>query len=230
MDESYILVNVIQLITVLGVFFLSYNIFKNTKGASLAYKKWATGTFLMVIATSIFLLFGIFGCNDTSSRDISEFHRVLGSTFLGLGYFYVPLGVLYLSKDMDVGEINYNLIKKDKIFFIIILILLFVIFSSLVPLYKMIEIIVFTYGSLYIVVWFFTTYYYAKIYPILKNMSSCWTFLYLGIIGGILTGTDVILALLISGYFEFISLIGQLMMIVGFFIGFFKLAKVLDAI
>ena len=82
-DTSYILSNAIGWIISFIVFFISFRIYKNTQGASLAYKKWAIATFLILMATTVYIISGLtIGGKDKSKADIKEIHKIIGFTII----------------------------------------------------------------------------------------------------------------------------------------------------
>ncbi len=229
-DVLYILSNSILWIIQFFIFIICFDIYKNTKGASLAYKKWATGLFLLLLGSTIYLIFGVvFEANETSTRDINEFHKILGHAIEGFGYFYLPVGIMYLSKDMGFGKVNEDTIRKSQIIFFGAIISIFLILMSSIIYFSIIKIIGISYRIIYLVIWVFTIYYFRDIYSMLKGTNKCWLYLYIGLFAAFFNALTRILFYFIP-IFDYISVVFQLILAIGFIGGFLKLAKMVEAI
>ena len=211
------------------VFFISYRIYSHTEGASLAYKKWAIGTFLSFLAVFMYLLIGLIGSDNFSSEFIA-IKNIIGNVLISLGYFYFPIGVMYLSKDIGIGTVNEVTIKKiQKIFFgFIFLFCLSLAFT--IPFKDIRNESRIFFNTLYSIIWIFTISRYAHVYPTLKQITNnrCWTLLYVGIIGAFLNDFLTVIDCLTGTSLFYIILASQLMMAVGIIFAFFMLAKMLN--
>ncbi len=230
-DLSYVIQYAILAVIEFTVFLFSYSIYRKTKGASLTYKMWAIGTFILFISSIFYLICAIpFECNEQISNNKNEIHRVIGGALTAFGYFYIPLGLLYLSKDFDVGDVNQKMIKKIQIIFFSVIILISIFFIILSPLYKILNVVSISFNFLYFLVWVFSIYEYKPLYnKILKQINVCWILIYIAMIGGILSEVFNIL-LHVFSFFEYLMLISQLVMAFGFISGFYKLAEMVEAV
>ena len=191
----------------------------------------AMGTFLLLMGSTLNVFAGLaFECNDSVSTDKNEINAIIAESISAFGYFYIPVGVMYLSKDMGIGSINENIIKKSQIIFVCIIGLISVLFVVLLPFFKILSIVGITFNFLYSTIWIFTIYRYNGLYhEILKAMNRCWLFIYIGIIAGFVSELFHVIYLLISEA-EYLVIFCQLLLAASFIIGFFKLAKMIDAI
>ncbi len=229
-DVTYVLSHSILLVIEFTIFLLSFTIYKKTKGASLAYKMWAIATFLMLISTTIRLTNGIlFEGTVEISNNRNEFFEIFGAFLMALGYFYIPVGVMYLSKDFNVGIINKDLIKKSQVIFFSLICSLTVIYLILLPFYEIIKTVAILALTIYFSVWIFTLFIYKGIYEqVLKYTNKCWLYLYLGVLFLAISEIFQISAFFVS-WAEYLKLIFQLLSAVGFIDGFYKMAKMVEA-
>ena len=222
-DLSYIIGNTIQSIILSVVFIICLLIYTNTKDASLAYKKWAIGTSLMLIGPITSLMFGLlFECNETSTRAINEFHQILSSAMLAFGYFYLPVGVMYFSKDMDIGNVNEHVIRRSQYIFFSSVLAISCIFGVMIPFFSIIKIIGVVFNILYAFVWIFTIYYYRSVYSVVKSMNSCWSYLYVAVFVSLCNNVLTTLSLILWPFLYPITLGLLSIMAFGFITGFFK--------
>ncbi len=230
-DATFILSYLIFcLIEVLVLIFI-FKIYRSTSGASLAYKKWAQGIFLLFLGCFLFVFCGLlFECSDSISTNKNEIMLIVGNILIAFGYFYIPLGVLYLSKDFGVGNVNETLIKKTQIVFFTSMSILAMVFGIFTPFYKIINVIGFIFCLVFASIWIFTLYFYKKIYnSVLKKINICWTFIYLGMAFGLVSEIFNAIYFVIP-FFVYPMLISQLIMASNLILGYFKLAKMVEAL
>lgn len=231
-DVAYVSSYVIHLIVELVIFLTCFKIYRNTKGSSLAYKNWALGTYLLLISTIVYISCGIFlGCSDRVSSTKNEIHKIIGYVFMSFGFFYIPVGVMELSKDVGMQRIDATTIKKlQKRFFITILCVV-IIFTILIPGFEIMRPLGFTFNILFTFIWVITLYYFRSIYPLLKTLTNnnCWTFIYFGMFCSFF-GSILGAVYFINQSAEYPFIFFQLLMSIGFVIGFLKLGKMLEAL
>lgn len=232
MDTAFLINRLIFAAIEIFVFMLSIMIYKNTKGASLAYKKWAESMFVLLVAASIYIT-GIiaFGCSESGTTDKNELYVLIAGTLDVLAYFYIPVGVMYLSKDMGFGSVNEELIKKIQILFYCIIFSLSIIFIAILPFFKIRRLMGAIFNLLFTIVWISAIYYYNNVYKYLKTTNNCWLFLYLALIFSFASSTSAVIYF--ATYVELFSLLTTLFgvgMALGYITGFFKLAKMVEAI
>lgn len=228
---SYVLSYTVLAFIEFFVFLLSYLIYTRTKGASVAYKKWAIGTFILLMGGVSFLTAAVlFECNEDESSNKNELHKIIGGSIIALGYFYIPVGILYFSKDLGVINFDEKMIKKAQIIFFSVISAITVFFVILVPYFKILTIIGVTLNSLYAFVWIFAIFAYQDVYSqILKNAPTGWTLIYIGMIAAFFSEILNVLYF-IAPEFEIPQLICEFLMAFGFVGGFFKIAKMVEAI
>ncbi len=233
-DYSYIFSHASASLISFFIFLISFRIYKYTEGASKAYREWYRGTFLIFTASMIYLFFGLtFGCNDTSISNINEFHKILGFTVMSFGFFYLPLGIMYLSRDIGVGELNKQIIKKIQLVFFMTILFVSLFLMLLLPYFKIIKLAGILFNSLYVGIWFLGIYFFNKAYRPLKTMTknNCWLFLYLGMVAELIKEILNLAYFIVDTVFIYsLMLLGQIMMIISLVIGFFKIAKMLEVI
>ncbi len=229
-DVAYVVSYLIYCIITAIVLFFSLSIYLNTKGASLAYKMWAIGTCLLFIGCFVYLVGGLlFEASNTDSSDKNELIAILGESIVGFGYFYLPVGVMYLSKDMEITDIDKKLIKKVQIIFFSLIGFTTISFLALFSFYKMLTIIGIVFNFLYVLIWLVTLYPYRAVYQTLKSMNSCWLLIYIGIITGLISEILSVFMYVIP-VLEYIMILFQLIMALSLVLAFFKLAKMLEAV
>ncbi len=230
-DTSYVLLSLIMLIISIVVFLISFRIYYKTKGASVAYKMWAIGTALITLTLSLYIINGVvFESTKTSSDNEHEITLIVANSIGVCGYFYIPVGIMYLEKDMDMGRVDEKLIKKSQFIFYSIIILIFGIFMTLVPFFELRKSSGVIFNLLYSLVWIFTAYYYYPLYKNLKSINLCWSFFYLAILASFGNNTFSMLSVIFSDSFFIIILTFELMMAIGFIGGFLMLAKMVEAV
>ena len=232
-DIVYFIWNSLVALITSVVFFFCFVIYKNTKGASLAYKKWAIATFLLLLSACIWIFAGlVFECNESSSTDKNELNKLVGDTVNAFGYFYLPLGAMYFSKDMGFGSVNEDLIKKSQIIFYSAIIVIFSFLAVLIPYFRLLKIIGIVFNSIFIVIWLFLIYYYNIAYRNFKRITvnSSWLLISIGIFAAL--GNDIfsLLYFLVSESVDSFTIAFRVVMAVCFITGFFKLAKMVEAI
>ena len=230
MDTSYVFSYAIYCIIEIIIFLFCYLIYKNTKGASVAYKMWAISTFLLLIGSSFLLINGIlFEGSDSRQTNKNEVTEIIASTIHAFGYFYVPVGVLYLSKDMGIGKINEDLIKKSQIIFFSAISSVSISLMVIFPFFEIVSIIGITFNLLYVIIWIFSIISYYALYDALKTTNRCWLLIYIGMWGMFTSEVFNIIYFLIPEA-AYLMILAQLVGSAGFIGGFFKLAKMVEAI
>ncbi len=230
-DIVYVASNSILFVIELIIFIFTYRIFKNTEGASLAYKKWAIATFLLLIGATIYVSFGILaGANETSNDSINEFHKILARTIQSLGFFYLPIGFLYLSRDLDIASINESSFRKYQIVFYSLIISIFIVSMLFLPFFDIIRPTGIVFNLMYVFIWVLSLTIFEKAYPILKTVNSCWSFLRIALWASLFHDVFYVLYLTFSDLIEPLILVTELFMAFGFIVGFYKLAKMVEAI
>ncbi len=231
-DFSYVISMAIVWVISFIIFYISYSIYKKTEGATEGYKYLSIALLLQLISSSIHLIGGIgFGLDEYSSKDVNEIQKLISDVFTIFGYFYLPIAVLYMSKDMGIGDVDQKLIKKvQKIFFASIT-PLFIILAAIIPFYatRRFSASIMVFVSL--ILWVFTIYYYKSVYrnfiEITKN--SCWQYLYIAIITGFLSSIFLFFDFILEPIDLYLFvLITRFFMAIGFIFGFFKLAKMVE--
>lgn len=230
---SYVLSNMIVFVIQLVIFLLCIRIFTKTKGASLAYKNWAIATFFLLFSSIIHITAGVaFGLDEYTSTNANEFQKLSSELITFFGYIYLPIGVLYLSKDMNVKNINEPYVEKTRTLIYIIGCSIFVFFLTLIPFFEIRKITASVYVSLYLSVWIYTFKIYRPLYPHLSTLTnnSCWKYIYIAIFAAMSDAIFLLISFLYSESVVPIILLSRFIMAVGFIFGFFKLARMLDAI
>ncbi len=224
--------SVILLFITLLIFTFTYLIYKRTEGASLAYKKWATATLVLFFARITFLIIFILDGFEVISSIQKEGMKNIGRGINIAGYFFLPIGAIYLSKDMGFREINQKFIQNLKlVFFTSIIIICSFFFFLLVILETdtFSKLSISTFNLLNSIVFAFTIYHFRPIQKQLKDTNSCWNILYVGLFAAF--GNDFAgIFTYLSFYIELLSIILQLIMALCFIFGFYKLAKLVEAI
>lgn len=229
-DTSFMIAKAIDAFVTFLIFLICFLIYKNTKGASIAYKIWGKAVFIVFFATVVSIISGIaFGCNDTDPNLKNEIHTVVVHTIKAFGYFYIPIGIMYFSKDLGFVEIDKNIIQKIKIGFFSIVSFIFTLLIVLIPITNVIPLSNAIFNSLYVTLWCYMIYYYIPVYKHLKSTNICWLLIFIGIFGGLVSDLSVLVTLLVPEIKALVD-IGQLVMAVGFIFGFFKLGKMVEAI
>ena len=229
-DTSYVISYTILWIIEFVVFSICYTIYIKTKGASLAYKKWAIGTLLLLMGTTTYLFSAIaFECNDSVSTDKNEIHKIIGCTLIALGYFYVPVGVMYLAKDLGIGSIDENLIEKSQIIFFSTISLISIFFMVLFPFFEILSLVGVTFNFLYVLIWLCAIYPFKGIYTNFRTMNRCWLLIYIGMFASLASEVLSVIYYIIPEA-EYPMIFSQLLMAAAFISGFFKLAKMVEAI
>ncbi len=229
-DVSYIMVNVVAGILGFFVFINCYLIYKHAKGGSEAYKFWAIGTFIIFLAMIFYISCGLLiGANETSKTDKNELHKVIGHTIVAVGYSYIPLGIMYLSKDMGFGKVNEALLKKVHIGFFAVIFLFCSIFLALVPFFKVKIVAGVVFNIVFVLIWSVGIYFYHDAYKPLKNITgnNCWLWIYVGIVANFLREFFNVLYFIVSDSLYIVLSIFQIIMALGYIIGFFLMRKML---
>ncbi len=211
-------------LTVFFVFFLCYRIYSKAEGASLAYKCWAKGTFLAFLGQLFYVFFAL------GISDIFELlKKFIGNILIISGYFYFPVGVMHLSKDLDMGSIDKNIIKKIQTIFLSSVFLIYLTIAILYPFFDIDLARALMFNLLLSFVWVFTLFLYSKIYSVIKSITnnSGWTWLYLGLFAAL--GND-----LFSSFEPFVPVFiilitFRLIRAISFILAFFKISKMLQA-
>ncbi len=230
-DISYVLANLIVFIIEIVIFYLSLQIYRKTKGASLAYNMWAKATFLMLFGTFIRLINAIFFEGTTEiSTNKNEIVEIVGNTIMALGFFYIPVGMMYLSRDLGTGNVNNIFIERTRILFYTFIGSMAIFYLLLFPIYKIVSTVLIMSLILFIVIFTFTLIIYNNLYKqFLKTTNSCWLYLYIGIFFMIVSEFFEILSFFIP-LASYPQLMLQSISAVGFIGGFYKLAKMVEAI
>ncbi len=231
-DIFYLTSNIILFTIEFVIFSLCLQIYKNTEGASEAYKMWALGTGILLIASSMYILCTLFlGCDAISSTTENEIQKTIGSTIDLSGYFYIPVGIMYLSKDLGLGVVDKKEIKKSRIIFYTIIFSTSAFLIGLIPFFELRRTIGISYNIIYASVWFITLYFYKDVYSTLKTTNICWTLLLFAVCSSLISNfTNIIYFSTNIGFFGSINLLFQLTMAFFYISGFFKLAKMVEAI
>ncbi len=229
-DIGYLASNVISSLLTFVIFFICFRIYSRTPGATLAYKKWAQATFIIFIAVFIHVFVALTGTPNNSTKDSAESFRIFSAFLLSLGYFYFPIGVMYLTKDMGFGDINYETIKKIRSIFLSIIISLSIFFAILVPFFVIRKVLGIISNLVFSLIWVATIYNYNKIYENLKKLHFSWTIIYIGIICAFFNDFFSTLQNILDISLIYLTITFQLLMAIALIIGFFKLAKMVEAI
>ncbi len=230
-DTSYVLSYSVLAIIEFGVFFLSLLVYKNTKGASLGYKKWAIGTFILLISSILFITAAtVFECSEEVSSNKNELHKIIIGSITAIGYFYIPVGLLYFSKDLGVSNFDEDLIKKSQIIFFNAIFSIAILYIVLFPFFKILSIVGATLNSIYAFVWIFAIFEYKEPYQkILKGTNFGWTLMYIGMFAGLFSEIFNVLFFVIPEV-EILQIISEIIMAFGFISAFTKIAKMVEAI
>ncbi len=233
LDVTYIISNFILLIVELVIFTFSLLIYKNTKGASLAYKKWAIATGTLLIAALIHIIGGLaFGLSEEGSSNLNEFQKLISGVITLLAYFYIPVGVMYLSKDMNFSDLNEKKIKNYKLMFFLIIFLINIFLGIFIPFFKIRKILGIIHAILYTFVWIFALNFFATLYKKMMDITgnNCWLYLYIAIWAGLFNNIFLLMQFLILSWFVLFVLLIRVVMAIAFIFGFLKLAKMLKVI
>ncbi len=233
LDLLYVIQSTVVLFVVLVLFSLSFLIYQRTKGGSLFYKVLTLGMGFLLVQSSIHTFASlVLGLHETSESLTNEFVKTIAPTFGMLGYFYIPLAILHIAKDMGFGDLNQETILKIRnIFFIGVIVINWTLFAF-APFFSLVRLMGFIHMLMYFGIWLFSLYIYNQFYRDLISLTgnSCWNYIYTAIVGGLFNSGGMILYFAGLEFLYIFTIVAMLVLAVSILIGFFKLAKMLEAI
>ncbi len=228
---SFIISNFVLGLATFILFFLSFLIYKRVVGGSYAYRCWANAAFIIFVYALLEVVGSIFvGKNHFNSSNLNEIFQVTGYTLNAIGYFYIPLGLLYLSSDLGIYHLNNKKIYFLEKLWIVSMLISFGVFMALIPKYYIVKVFMNTYNIMFTFVWIFSIVVYYKPYIELKKTSLAWTYIFLGLVSSLFKCiTRIIRDFGISSSIGNLVGIFDALLGIFFILAFYKLGKTVEA-
>ncbi len=231
-DIGLIISNIILCLIASLLLYINISIYKETKGGSNAYKCWAIATIFIFINSFFVLISGFFtGSDELDSSNLNEIVKLITFSLASIGYFYIPLGALHLSNDMDIYHIDKKKIRKLELFWVIFILSYFIGAFSLLFEYYIAEFIRNFFDIIITTTWIFSIAVYYPFYNKIKNLGNdSWTYLFLGVICSFLSALSANIRDIGLDIFQYIKLVFDTLLGLFYILGFYKLAKMVEAI
>ncbi len=212
-------------------FYFNLRIYRSTTGGSYAYRCWAIATFFIFMASFVALIGSLVAGDDyLASSNSNEIIQLFSFSFSTIGYFYLPIGILYISSELHTYDLDQKKIKMTEIGYLLFILSSFCTFFVLLFEFYVVNIFGPMFYAIETIIWTITLFVYYPFYKEIKNINKTWSYLFFGIIcaltQSVLTHFKDI-GFEIFGYFRtlFIALLG-----IFFIFGFYKLAKMVEAV
>ncbi len=230
MISSYFIQNVIISIITFSIFIINVLIYKRTEGGSRAYKCWAIATFFILLDSLVSLTSSIvISSNPLKDSNINELFQLISLSFSAIGYFYIPVGMLNLSSDLGIHNINQKKILKIERIYQIIIICIFIFFFAIIFEFYSAKIIRSFFNLLLSLVWVLSFYIFYPFYKKAKEIELPWKYLLAGVIFAIIQSISANINDIGIEIFEYIRLPFVALLGFSLLLGFYKLGKDLKA-
>ncbi len=229
-DIPFIISNVIITIVTFILFVFNYLIYKKTTGGSYAYRCWMFATFFMFLYGIIAVSGGfIVAEEELDSSNLNEMFKLVSLSISALGYFYVPLGILYLGSDLEIYNLDQKRIKQLQIVYFSFILTYFTLFLILIFDYYVVEIFRNLFDLIFSLIWIFSFIIYQKFYKEMRKIDIAWSYLFLGLFS--LVGQSIATTLrdIGLGIFQYVMILFQGLLGIFLILSFYRLGKMLEA-
>ncbi len=222
---------IISFIVSLILFNINRMIYKKTTGASKAYYFWAMATAFLFIGATYSAVGSIFvDVDNIEQKGPSGILSVIYLSIYLLGYYHIALGALVLPIDLNISKIDLEkLLRGRKYVFLGIIIWSSMVASILLIFNSKIPVRIF-YQPFLVLSWFVTIYGISQLYKTFKSGAKHWEYLFLGCIFGFIGSIIKIIAYFFIDILFIIEPLFYGLLGIYMIIGFYKLAKSVEAI